>query len=119
MHASYSIRNSATAGTGFPVAGSRSCVMWMTCGGQMRSHWKHDVHSSWPVSSSYSRIGKLRYASGSGRRSSGYCTVKTPLVLLGLSSFLVKASQKCRITTSSPLSSPFPVRSLSTLRSTT
>src|SRR6266536_1447259 len=91
----------------------------MTCGGQMRWHWKHEVHNSWPVASSYSKIGKLRNASGSASRSSGYWTVKTPVVSLGVSSFLVKAPTKCLITTSRPASIPWPARSLGLPRSIT
>src|SRR5262249_25643266 len=91
----------------------------MTWGGQIRSHWKHEVHSSWPVASSYSRIGKLRNASGNSSRSSGYCTVKTPVVSAGVSSFLANAPAKCLITTSRPASMPWPARSLGLPRSTT
>jgi hypothetical protein len=52
MQASYSMMNSARAGTALPVAGSFACAMWITWGGQIRWHWKQEVQSSWPVSSS-------------------------------------------------------------------
>ena len=52
MQASYSITNSVSAGSALPVTGSFAWLMWITWGGQMRWHWKHEVQSSWPLASS-------------------------------------------------------------------